>query len=84
MKIYQNNKLVATLEKTGACLGENKETGKIGMLGNLWELKNDRGHLIENLVMPFDFDLDKEELTFIFTHFKKQLSLNSDDDLEVR
>lgn len=39
MKFYQNNKLVATLEKTGACLGENTKTKKIEMLGNIWELK---------------------------------------------
>ena len=84
MKIYQNNKLVATLEKTGACLGENKETGKIGMLGNLWELKGDRKNLIDNLITPFEVkDLDKELLIIIFKRFKKQLNLNSDDDLEV-
>lgn len=84
MKIYQNNKLVATLEKTGACLGKNRETEKLEMLGNIWELKDDRENLIDNLVMPFEVEiLDKEKLTFIFLHFKKRLNLNSDDDLEV-
>lgn len=78
MKIYQNNKLVATLEKTGACLGENKETGKIGMLGNLWELKGDRKNLIDNLITPFEVkDLDKELLIIIFKRFKKQLDLSN-------
>ena len=83
MKIYQNNKLIATLEKIGASLGENKETNKIEMLGNLWELKNDKGHLIENLIIPLEVKvLNAEILTLIIKRFKERLGL-SDEEVEI-
>ena len=83
MKLYQNNKLIATLEKIGASLGENKKTNKIEMLGNLWELKNDKGNLIENLIIPFEVKvLNAEILTLILKRFKEQLGL-SDEEIEI-
>ena len=83
MKLYQNNKLIATLEKIGASLGENKKTNKIEILGNLWELKNDKGNLIENLIIPFEVEvLNAEILTLILKRFKEQLGL-SDEEIEI-
>lgn len=83
MKIYQNNKLIATLEKIGASLGENKKTNKIEILGNLLELKNDKGHLIENLIIPFEVKvLNEEIITLILKRFKERLGL-SDEEVEI-
>lgn len=83
MKIYQDNKLVAKLEKTGACLGENKETNTIEMLGNIWELKDDRENLIDNLILDFEVKVfNTEMLMVICQRFKSELNL-SDEDLEI-
>ena len=57
MKFYQNNKLVATLEKTGACLGESEITNKIEVL-RTWELKDGR----ENLIDSFQEELEQQRI----------------------
>lgn len=83
MKFYQNNKLVATLEKTGACLGENKKTNKIEMLGNIWELKDNRNNLIDNLILDFEVKVfNAEMLRVVCKKFKRKLTL-SDEEVEI-
>lgn len=83
MKFYQNNKLVATLEKTGACLGENTKTKKIEMLGNIWELKDDRNNLIDNLILDFETKVfNAEMLMVVCKKFKRKLAL-SDEKVEI-
>lgn len=78
MKFYQNNKLVATLEKTGVCLGENK---KIEILGKIWELKGDRKNLIDNLISESNV-FNAEMLRNICKKFKRELAL-SDEEVEI-
>ncbi len=83
MKFYQNNKLVAVLEKTGACLGENAKTNKIEMLGNIWELKDDRENLIDNLILDFEVKVfNAEMLRVVCKNFKSKLAL-SNEEVEI-
>lgn len=83
MKFYQNNKLVATLEKTGACLGENTKTKEIEILGNIWELKDDRKNLIDELVVDSDIKVfNAEMLMVVCKKFKRELAL-SDEKVEI-
>ncbi|WP_416861219.1 hypothetical protein [Helicobacter ganmani] len=83
MKLYQNSKIIATLEKIGACLGENKKTHKIEMLGNLWELKDDRNNLIDNLILDFEVKVfNAEMLMVVCKKFKRKLAL-SDEEVEI-
>ena len=83
MKLYQNNKIIATLKKTGACLGENKKTKKIEMLGNIWELKDDRNNLIDNLILDFEVKVfNAEMLMVVCKKFKRKLAL-SDEEVEI-
>ena len=82
MKLYQNNKMVATLEKTNVCFGEYKETKKIKMLG-IWELKDDRGNLIDNLILDFEVKaFNAKMLRNICKKFKRKLAL-SDEEVEI-
>ncbi len=82
MKFYQNNKLVATLEKAGACLGESKITNKIEML-DIWELKDNRGNLIDNLILDFEVKVfNAEMLRVVCKKFKRELTL-SDEEVEI-
>lgn len=81
MKLYQNNKMVATLEKTNVCLGENKKAKKIEILGNIWELKGDRKNLIDNLISESNV-LNAEMLRNICKKFKRELAL-SDEEVEI-
>ncbi|WP_298060628.1 hypothetical protein [uncultured Helicobacter sp.] len=84
MKFYQNNKLVATLEKTSACLGGNKKTHKIEMLGNIWELKDDRNNLIDNLILDFEVKaFDAEMLMVVCKKFKRELALSDNEEVEI-
>ena len=83
MQIYQNNKLVATLEKAGACLGENIKTNKLEMLGNIWGLKDSRGFLIDNLVADLEIKaFSAEMLLVVCKRYKSKLAL-SDEEVEV-
>lgn len=83
MKFYQNGKIIATLEKTSACLGENKKTKKIEMLGNIWELKDDRNNLIDNLILDFEVKVfNAEMLMVVCKKFKRKLAL-SDEEVEI-
>ncbi|WP_297813005.1 hypothetical protein [uncultured Helicobacter sp.] len=82
MKFYQNNKLVATLEKTGACLGENPKTNKIETL-SIWELKDDRENQIHDLVLDFKTKIfTAEMLRGICKEFRSELDL-SDGKVEI-
>lgn len=83
MKFYQNNKLVAVLKKIGPCFGENTKTNKIEMLGNIWELKDGRGKLIDNLIVDFDIKtFNAGMLNFVCKKFKRELDL-SNEEVEI-
>lgn len=78
MKFYQNNRLVATLEKTGACLGESETTNKIEVLG-IWELKDGRENLIDSLILDFKTKaFNAEMLMVVCKKFKRKLALSNE------
>ncbi|WP_300673600.1 hypothetical protein [Helicobacter sp. UBA3407] len=82
MKFYQNNKLVATLEKTGACLGESEITNKIEVL-RTWELKDGRENLIDSFILDSkDGVFNVEILAAVCKEFKRELAL-SDEEVEI-
>lgn len=84
MKFYQNNKLVATLEKTSVCLSEkNIITNETKILKVAWELKDDRENLIDNLILDFEAKVfNAEMLRNICKKFKRELAL-SDEEVEI-
>lgn len=84
MKFYQNNKLVATLEKTRICLrSKDIKTKKIEMLRRLWYLKDDRGNLIDSFILDFETKtLNAKMLRDVCKKLKTELTL-SDEEIEM-
>ncbi|WP_297810027.1 hypothetical protein [uncultured Helicobacter sp.] len=83
MKFYQNNKLVAVLEKQSNMLLAFNKNKELAEVGKEWDLRTARGKLIEKIIVDSDINtFNAEMLMVVCKKLKIKLAL-SDEEVEI-